>query len=98
MSFGSPDYTNRNAAPTGWQPISDTATVTPATITFDGVTVSVYVENTGDTNNLYYSLDSGTNWVELVPGQNKGLDIAASDIQLKTLASTTTYLVEVTYG
>lgn len=98
MGDGSPDYSSKAAVPNLWIEYEGTATTVKATVTFAGTSASLYIENTGDTNNLLYSLDGGTTWATLVPGQNKGVDVAQAYALVKSGASTTTYSIEVTYG
>jgi len=98
MASGSPDWTSRAATPNLWEEVNGTVNTVGVIITFSGTASSIYIENTGDTNNLLYSLDAGVSFGILVPGQNKSIDVSQASVILVSAAATTDYVVEITYG
>lgn len=69
-----------------------TAGAAPATVTFSDTTRSIMIDNTGDTNDLLFSLDGGTKFKTLPPESSISIACDRADMEVKTAgAPTTTY-------
>ena len=74
---------------------SGTTNATPNTITkitFSAPSGSIYVKNTDPTNVLLVSFDGQTTWWSLAAGISISIDLARSDISVKSVSASVTYV------
>lgn len=68
-----------------------TATTSPATVTFDPIGKSIFIQNTSTLNNLLISFDAGTTFKTLTPGSAFSIDAGLVSIVVKSSAGSVDY-------
>jgi len=72
---------------------SGTANTTPATVTFNAATKSLFVENLDDSKDIFVSFDGDTNTFIIPSGENLSLDTAVDDLSISASVDGASYQI-----